>query len=129
MVYEEGFILPLILTGIPITVFKDAPQQQNIIEQSPIYKNVQYVHQNKWGVRFFGVFHTKLMLLEFDDQRDASGDLGQQVCQGRDAVVRAGEPGSPDFGERRFRRRRPEESHRRHVQELLAEQHPQLLVC
>ena len=43
MVYEESIIEPLIRTGIPITVFRDSPQEQSgvpIIEYSPDYKNI-----------------------------------------------------------------------------------------
>ena len=31
-------------------------------------RNIHYVHQNKYGPNFWGIFHSKLMLLQFDDR-------------------------------------------------------------
>jgi hypothetical protein len=67
MIYEEQLIEPLIRCGVPITVFKDRHKDDHgpLVEcTGPVW----YVHQNKWGNNFFGIFHSKLMLLEFDDR-------------------------------------------------------------
>jgi len=69
MVYEEALIAPLIACKIPITVFKDRDRnEKGPLVESNNASNINYVHQNKWGNNFFGVFHSKLMLLEFDDR-------------------------------------------------------------
>lgn len=70
MVYEETMLAPLIKCGIPITVFKDhnpKNDQGPLVRQENI-KNLNYVHQNKVGKFFFGVFHSKLIMFEFDDR-------------------------------------------------------------
>lgn len=69
MVYEESLIIPLMKCGIPITVFKEREKGADgpLVEEIPS-KNTNYVHQNKWGKNFFGVFHSKLILFEFDDR-------------------------------------------------------------
>lgn len=64
-------IEPLIRCKIPITVFKDGPETAKPTEEHETHENVMFVHQNKWtpnGRRFFGTFHSKLMLFEFDDR-------------------------------------------------------------
>ena len=69
MVYEESLIEPLLKCNIPITVFKhkDKGDDGPLVEEMPS-KNLNYVHQNTWGRNFFGVFHSKLILFEFDDR-------------------------------------------------------------
>ena len=69
MVFEPGMLAPLVKCGIPITVFKDRDRSESgpLVEEDNA-SNMNLVHQNKWGQNFFGVFHSKLMLLEFDDR-------------------------------------------------------------
>jgi hypothetical protein len=64
MVFEPGLLAPLIKCGIPITVFKDRHKDEPgpLVEQENQH-NMNLVHQNKWGSNFFGIFHSKLMLL------------------------------------------------------------------
>jgi len=69
MVYEEALLVPLIRLGIPITVFKHRDKEEGgpLVEENQ-GSNINYVHQNTWGKNFFGIFHSKLILLEFDDR-------------------------------------------------------------
>ena len=69
MVFEESMIEPLLKCKIPITVFKDRDRSEKgpLVESHPSH-NLNLVHQNKWGQNFFGCFHSKLILYEFDDR-------------------------------------------------------------
>ena len=62
-------ITPLIKCGVPITVFKDRDRAicGNLVEQVED-ENLHYVYQNKRSHNFYGTFHSRLILYEFDDR-------------------------------------------------------------
>ena len=65
MVFEAEVLDPLITARVPITVFldRDGPLLQEIPQL-----NMNLIFPSKQGPLNFGVFHPKLMLLEFDDR-------------------------------------------------------------
>jgi hypothetical protein len=70
MLYSESLLDPLFKKKVPITVFKnrDKCNKGPLIEQFD-EKNLHYVHQDNQGkLKFFGLFHSTLTLLEFDDR-------------------------------------------------------------
>lgn len=69
MIFEPEMIKCLLGARIPITVFAD----RNKFDQGPLVDkldefNCNVVYQSKFGSLDYGVFHSKLMLLEFDDR-------------------------------------------------------------
>lgn len=69
MVYQEELIKPLIKYKIPITIFRDRECGiETALVEGDIVRNMNFVYQNKYGKFFYGIFHSKLMLFEFDDR-------------------------------------------------------------
>ena len=69
MVFEEACISPLLEAIVPITLFLERPKEESgpqILYSTHL--NMNLVFQQKWGALNYGVFHSKLILYEFDDR-------------------------------------------------------------
>ena len=69
MVFEEQCITPLLEAKVPITLFLERPKDESgpqVLYSTQL--NMNLVFQQKWGALNYGVFHSKLILYEFDDR-------------------------------------------------------------
>lgn len=69
MVFEAEVLDPLITARVPITVFLDRDKDARgpLLSEIP-QLNMSLIFPSKFGALNYGVFHPKLMLLEFDDR-------------------------------------------------------------
>lgn len=69
MIFEPELIKSLLGAKVPTTVFLERSSAQTgpLVEKSEDL-NINLVYQEKWGHLSYGTFHSKLMLLEFDDR-------------------------------------------------------------
>ncbi len=69
MVFDIDVLKPMLEAKIPLTVFleRSSDEKGPQVEYSTKL-NMNLVYQQKWGANFYGVFHSKIMLLEFDDR-------------------------------------------------------------
>ena len=69
MIFEPELIKHLLGAKIPITVFADRSRfvKEPLVERMDQF-NCNVVYQPKFGQLDYGVFHSKLQLLEFDDR-------------------------------------------------------------
>lgn len=69
MIFEVELIKALLGAKIPVTVFQDRSRLETgpSVEKLDKY-NINIVYQKKFGQNDYGVFHSKLILYEFDDR-------------------------------------------------------------
>ena len=69
MVFDIDVLKPMLEAKVPLTVFleRSSDDKGPQVEYSTKL-NMNLVYQQKWGANFYGVFHSKIMLLEFDDR-------------------------------------------------------------
>ena len=69
MVFDEPMLLPFLKNKIPTTLFAERPKSIPGPLIEPLNDLFRVVYQRSQGKGLdYGVFHSKLMLLEFDDK-------------------------------------------------------------